>query len=328
MTAPAVERISQRLQANPSRVITRLFVPGQEGFEHQESRAGAVLARILAMGEDEVLASLDDVITRFDGRHRKLACTFRRHAPAPSSLRFVLSVRGIGEGHRSSIGFRTGVIDVAGRPEVDQPAALATVGDTTPALLDAAVFHAELARLDDNGEAADLVFGALGDRFTRSDLDAQLNNLQNHLSTRGRAQQTIAEIRAIAQRTYAIEFPDGVPLSERVLWPAMPAEEAGMEDARFVRFVDDDGSVTVHASYTAYSGSRISQQLLTTTDFRSFTSTPMVGPAAANKGLSALPAPHQWPLRRAVARRPRIEGRRVLRPPPRVDRRSDMSAAF
>jgi predicted GH43/DUF377 family glycosyl hydrolase len=338
MTAPAVERTSQRLRADPARVITRLFVPGKEGFEQQESRAGAVLARILALDEDEVLASLDDVITRFDGRHRKLACTFRRHAleladrlgpgeqlseprmlllgatftseyaieaaalcnpsivahpdqagTAPGTLRFVLSVRGIGEGHRSSIGFRTGVIDATGRPEVDHPAALATVGETAPALLDAAVFHAELARLEDDGEAADLVFGALGERFTRSDLDAQLSNLENHLSTRGRAQQTIAEIRAIAQRTYAIEFPHGIPLTERVLWPAMPAEETGMEDARFVRFVDDGGSVTSYASYTAYSGSRISQQLLATKDFRSFTSMPMVGPAAANKGLALFP---------------------------------------
>ena len=338
LSALSVERSSQRQLADPSRVIARLFVPGNEGFEHQESRAGAVLARILALDEDAVLSSLDDVITRFDRRHRDLVGTFRRHAleladrlrtadqwseprmlllgatftseyaiegaalcnpsivahpdqtgMAAGSLRFVLSVRGIGEGHRSSIGFRTGVIDAMGLPVLDHPTALATVGDTEPALLDAAVFRAELARLEDDGEAADLVFGALGNRFTRADLDKQLRNLANHLSTRGRAHQTIAEIQAIAQRTYAIEFPPGVALSERVLWPAMPAEEAGMEDARFVRFVDDNGSVTWYASYTAYSGSRISQQLLATTDFRTFTSTPMVGPAAANKGLALFP---------------------------------------
>jgi len=78
-------------------------------------------------------------------------------------------------------------------------------------------------------------------------------------------------------------------LSERVLWPAMNAEGAGMEDARFVRFVDDDGAVTFYASYTAYSGTHISQQLLETVDFRTFTSTPMVGHAAANKGLALFP---------------------------------------
>jgi predicted GH43/DUF377 family glycosyl hydrolase len=71
------------------------------------------------------------------------------------------------------------------------------------------------------------------------------------------------------------------PLSERILWPAMSVKGAGMEDARFVRFVDDDGSVTFYASYTAYSGAHISQQLLETEDFRTFTSTPIVAPMAA-----------------------------------------------
>ena len=62
-----------------------------------------------------------------------------------------------------------------------------------------------------------------------------------------------------------------------------------MEDARFVRFVNDDGSVRFYATYTAYSGSEISQQLLETTDFQSFTSAPMTGTAAANKGLALFP---------------------------------------
>jgi predicted GH43/DUF377 family glycosyl hydrolase len=69
----------------------------------------------------------------------------------------------------------------------------------------------------------------------------------------------------------------------------MDDEQAGMEDARFVRFTDDDGSQTFYATYTAYSGSHISQQLLETTDFLSFTSAPIVGQAAVNKGLALFP---------------------------------------
>ena len=75
--AELATRNAERLAADPSRVITRLFVPGQEGFELQDSRAGAVLARILALDEDDVRASLDDVAARFDGRHRDLD----RHVP-------------------------------------------------------------------------------------------------------------------------------------------------------------------------------------------------------------------------------------------------------
>src|SRR3954471_21006973 len=329
--AGLVTRSPQRLAADRSRVITRLFVPGQEGFEHQDSRAGAVLARILALDEDEVRVSLDDVVTRFDGRHRDLVGTFRRHAReiadrldpaaglsdarmlllgavftseyaiegaalcnpsmvahpdqtgmAPGSLRFVMSVRGIGEGHRSSIGFRTGVVDAAGNVEIDDPAGFASVGPVVSSLLDGAVMRSELRRLGGSGEAADYVLDALGDRFTRSDLDEQLDKLQAHRRTRGHAAETISQIRTIAERTYGVHFSDDLSVSERVLWPAMSAESAGMEDARFVRFIDDDGSVAFYASYTAYNGSHISQQLLETKDFRTFTSTPMVGRAAAN----------------------------------------------
>ncbi|WAC90123.1 glycoside hydrolase family 130 protein [Mycobacterium sp. Aquia_213] len=338
MRTGLVIREPYRVAANPARVITRLFVPGQEGFELQESRAGVVLKRILALTEDEVRSSLDDVVIRFDGRHRDLVGTFRRHAneladrldpgvhlsdarmlllgatftseyaiegaalcnpsivahpdqtgTAAGSLRFVMSVRGIGEGHRSSIGFRTGVVDAAGRATIDEPAPFATTGSVSGALLDAAVFRGELGRIGNAGEAADYVFNALGERFTLSDLDERLDSLRAHLSTRGHGELTAALIRTIARRSYAVEFPSDVPVSERVLWPSMEAEQAGMEDARFVRFVDDDGSVTYYATYTAYSGSHISQQLLETKDFRCFTSGPLVGKAAANKGLALFP---------------------------------------
>jgi predicted GH43/DUF377 family glycosyl hydrolase len=336
--AGLVTRNPERVAANPARVIVQLFVPGQEGFELQESRAGVVLKRILALTDDDVRSALDDVIVRFDARHRDLAGTFRQHAheladrldptiqlsdarmlllgatftseyaiegaalcnpsmvahpdqtgTAPGSLRFAMSVRGIGEGHRSSIGFRTGVVDADGRATLDEPAPFATKGRVSGALLDAAVFRGELSRLGSAGETANYVFDVLGERFTRSDLDEGINNLRANLRTRSHAERTVGLIRTIAARFYAIEFPSDVTLSERVLWPAMEAEQAGMEDARFVRFVDDDGSVTYYATYTAYSGSHISQQLLETNDFQSFTSGPLVGKAAANKGLALFP---------------------------------------
>jgi predicted GH43/DUF377 family glycosyl hydrolase len=327
-----------RLKADKSRVITQLFVPGQEGFEHRESRAGAVLRRVLALDETAVRGALDDVLTRFTGRHRDVAGTFRRHAreladrldrdvelsderlllvgaaftseyaiegaalcnpsvvvhPDQSgvptgSVRFVMSVRGIGEGHRSSIGFRTGSVAADGAITLDTAPGYAAVGATEAARLDAAVFRSELARLGEAGETADYVLNLLGASFTRAGLNDRLDRLRTQLSTRANADRTIAAIRAIADRTYGIHFAAEVPLSERVMMPAMAAEAAGMEDARFVRFVDDDGSVTYYASYTAYSGAVISQQLLETRDFRTFTSTPMVGAAAANKGLGLFP---------------------------------------
>jgi predicted GH43/DUF377 family glycosyl hydrolase len=204
-------------------------------------------------------------------------------------MRFVMSVRGIGEGHQSSMGFRTGTVDATGGVSLDQQSPFAFTAVATPALLDGAVFRKELARLGDAREAANYVLDALGDRFTRADLEEQLDSLQTNMRTRGHARATMADIRSIADRSYSVEFPNGTACSERVLRPAMGAEAAGMEDARFVRFVDDDGTVTYYATYTAYSGSRISQQLLETSDFRCFTSKPIVGRAAANKGLGLFP---------------------------------------
>jgi predicted GH43/DUF377 family glycosyl hydrolase len=339
-SAPSVlaRRSPVRLAADPSRVISRLFVPGQESFEPKDSRAGAVLGRILALDDADVQASLDDVTARFDGRHRDLTGTLREHAGNladrlspdrqlstsrmlllgaaftseyaiegaalcnPSmvahpdqtgidsgSMRFVMSVRGIGEGHVSSVGFRTGTVDADGGVTVDERSPFATVGAVEPAVLDAAVFRSELARLGDAGEAADYVLDALGDLFTRDALDRRLARLRTGLSTRGHAEETIDLIRQIADRTYAVRFCGDHPLSERVLWPATEAEAAGMEDARFVRFRDDDGSVMYLATYTAYSGSVIRQQLLATEDFQVFTSIPLVGRAAANKGLALFP---------------------------------------
>lgn len=331
-------RTPVRLAADKSRVITRLFVPGQEGFELQDSRTGAVLRRILALDDDDVRSSLADVFSRFEDRHRDLEGTFRRHSreladrltptddlsdprsllvgaaftseyaiegaalcnpsmvahPDQSgidsgSVRFVMSVRGIGEGHQSSIGFRTGVVDAGGGVAMDQTARYATIGVTEGAELSAAVFRSELARLQDAGEAADYVLDALGGRFTRDALDRQLARLGGNLRTRGRGAATIDVIRGIADRTYRVRFPDEIPLTERILWPSTQAEGAGMEDARFVQLRDEDGSLTYYATYTAYSGSEISQQLLATDDFQSFTSTPLVGRAATNKGLALFP---------------------------------------
>lgn len=338
MRTSLATRTELRIRADPSRVIAQLFVPGQEGFEHEDSRAGAVLSRILNLDDDDVRVSLEDVLTRFNGRHRDLDAIFRLHAGeladrldpdhplaetrklllgaaftseyaiegaalcnpcmvthpdqtgvAAGSLRFVMSVRAIGEGHRSSIGFRTGVIDSAGQVTIDAPTPYTATGSVERTLLDAVTFRVELGRQDQAGEAADYVFNALGDLFTGSDLDGALDDLRAHRSTRGHADDTIAMIRSIAARFYAVEFPEDTALSERVLWPSMEAERAGVEDARFVRFVDDDGSVTYYATYTAYSGSDVSQQLLATTDFQSFTSVPLVGRAAANKGLALFP---------------------------------------
>jgi len=204
------------------------------------------------------------------------------------AVRFVMSVRGVGEGHRSTIGFRTGVVTMAGTVTVDEPAPFPTVGAVHAGVFDRDVFHARLRALGADGESAAYVLDHLGDTFTSDQLEARLTVLATQRDTRRNATATAAHLRTIAACSYRTHFPVETSMSERVLWPAMAAEAHGMEDARFVRFVDD-GEVTYYATYTAFDGAAITQQLLQTTDFISFEASPMVGPAATNKGLALFP---------------------------------------
>ena len=206
----------------------------------------------------------------------------------PDELRFVMSVRGIGEGHRSSIGFRSGTIGRS-RVTVDEPGPYATQPSVHPGMFDRQVFHGRLRALRADGETAASVLDRLGATFTAGELEESLGVLTDQRDTRPNAFDTAAQLRAIAACSYSAEFSEVTDLSERVLTASMAAESHGMEDARFVRFVEDDGSAHYLATYTAYDGVHISQQLLQTTDFLRFAASPMVGPAAANKGLALFP---------------------------------------
>jgi predicted GH43/DUF377 family glycosyl hydrolase len=93
----------------------------------------------------------------------------------------------------------------------------------------------------------------------------------------------------LAQSNYRTSFPVATDLSERVLFPSGPTESHGMEDARFVRFVDDDGTVTYFATYTAFDGHQIMPQLIETADFTDFRITTLSGPVAHNKGMAIFP---------------------------------------
>ena len=204
-------------------------------------------------------------------------------------LRFIMSVRQIGEGHRSSIGFRTGALDAAGAVTLDPPTPFTTAGTTTTGMLEAGPFAGLSQRRGVGAEAVGWVLGRLGSAFTQPELDAALADLEAQADTRRNVAATVAAFREVAARTYRVTFPVESEVGERVLHPSMAVESNGMEDARFARFVDDDGSVTYHASYTAYDGSAIAQQLLSTTDFLSYSVAPLTGAAAANKGLALFP---------------------------------------
>ena len=74
-----------------------------------------------------------------------------------------------------------------------------------------------------------------------------------------------------------------------MLFPSAPSQSNGIEDARFVRFQNDDGSFTYYATYTAYDGKITLPQLLETPDFVHFKFSTLNGPAVQNKGMALFP---------------------------------------
>ena len=208
---------------------------------------------------------------------------------AAGEVRFVMSLRAIGEGHLSSIEFRTGVIGVDAAVRLDTPSGFATTGDVIPYEHHKAPFTAKLGELGMINEIEALVLSRLPDRFTMADLDTAIEALDDDGIEPSISAETIHVMHWLASSNYHTSFPSSIEISERVLFPSRPAESRGMEDARFVRFVDDEGSVTYFATYTAFDGHQILPQLIETADFAEFRVTTLRGPAARNKGAAIFP---------------------------------------
>ena len=96
-------------------------------------------------------------------------------------------------------------------------------------------------------------------------------------------------MRWLASSNYELAFSEETDVSQRVLFPNGPAESRGMEDARFVRFIDPDGAAVYYATYTAFDGFNILPQLIETSDFLTFRIATLNGPAARNKGIAIFP---------------------------------------
>jgi predicted GH43/DUF377 family glycosyl hydrolase len=203
------------------------------------------------------------------------------------SVELVMSVRGIGEGHRSSIGFRSVTVDDLGQVAVTPRGDTAGTGTVSTGPLHAAAFRHWSRRASDV-EACDWVLDHLGEVFDHDELDARLLELESQTDTRPQVVETVGHLRRFASRSYRTNFEQSTSIDERVLYPVAPAEHNGIEDARFVRMSDGD-EVVYYATYTAYDGIDITQQLLRTTDFRVFECSPLQGSASRNKGMALFP---------------------------------------
>jgi len=265
------------LKPDPSRTVVRPFEPGYpKGFDTGPTRTDETVELIMSLDGQELQRQLTGVTASLDENHRDVDTTLLRRfgemahrissaasfSPeqqrligayfsqeyayeaaalfnpsavlhpdqtglSDGAVRFVLSLRGVGEGHVSSVTFRTGTWTPGGKLTIDDP------GSTSvPPII--------LPRDDDDGVV--------------------------HLDCGGSRS-----------------------ISETVLFPTLPSQRQGIEDMRLVRFVENDGRVTYHGTYTAFSGAEARSELLSTTDFKSFEMRALSGEVASAKGMALFP---------------------------------------
>lgn len=262
------KRIGPTLTPDRSRVLMRPFFPARKEISEK------IIARVLAFTDEEAALLLEHVLGEFSDRHENVEKIFlKRYAQLrdstadlketspvrqaligsyfsleyspesaalfnPSivlhpdqsdllhgSIRIILSLRATGEGHISSITFRTGIISPRHRIILAPPVPV--------------IAEPELEIVSGNG--------------------------------------------------YEVRFNPESRISQRILFPTLPSQSNGIEDARFVRFQNTDGTITYYATYTAYNGKSTEPQLLETNDFSSFRFIPLNGPAVQNKGMALFP---------------------------------------
>lgn len=210
---------------------------------------------------------------------------------AEGGLRFVMSLRATGEGHISSIEFRAGTITPDGHISLDPVSRFVTVPEIVPnPVYHKRRFIIKLAEMGFNDDHAAAVMAPLAEKFTRSDLNKSVGTVRHEAQPATHdLKRTLECLQWLADSNYELRFADTLAMSERIIFPVSPNETNGIEDARFVRFVEDDGSAMYYATYTAYNGRAILPQLIETEDFLHFRILTLNGSAVQNKGMALFP---------------------------------------
>ena len=328
-----VKRIGPTLVRDHSRVLMRPFRPSTDDI------ARRIVARVMALPEEEAVRLLGRVLGEFANRHERVDSFFRKRfdqvkiylesgaQPSPDrqmligayfsheysvesaalfnpsivphpdqsgapegALRFILSLRATGEGHISSVAFRTGTVSAQGTITLTPSAPFVTEPERVSDLAYVKGLFAN--KLEEAGVQNDFcrrVLDKLHEDFTLKQLHAVLHASGLTDISDAKASRAARSILLLAESNYEATFDPDSQLSQRVLFPSAPSQSNGIEDARFVRFQNDDGSFNYYATYTAYDGKVTLPQMLETADFLNFKFSMLNGPAVQNKGMALFP---------------------------------------
>lgn len=209
---------------------------------------------------------------------------------ARGALRFVMSLRACGEGHISSIEFRSGIVQPGGKIVLDPIAPTASPAlPVEDRLYGRKAFLQKLSEMHGRQSLEQRLVGRLGETFTFDELRTVIHRARAQFTGIDRFDEQAEDMLWLAHSNYHLDFPPESDLSERVIFPVTENESRGIEDARFVRFIEPDGRAVYYATYTAYNGVRILPQLIHTTDFLHFEIHTLNGGSAQNKGMALFP---------------------------------------
>lgn len=203
--------------------------------------------------------------------------------------RVIISFRAVGEGHISSVVFRRALIDrnnditvIPAGNYIDEAEVIKN------AVYNKKLFLKKGVDSKIDVEVLDEVGLKLEDKFDYSTLRKIILDSKN-LQIEDMKKLEYDKVLWLSDTYHEISFSRDTDISDRVIFPISEFERKGIEDARFVKFVKDDGSIVYYATYTAFDGAMIMPKLLQTTDFYDFKVSPLHGIGAQNKNLALFP---------------------------------------
>ena len=204
--------------------------------------------------------------------------------------RFIISLRAVGEGHISSLVFRQGLIYSNYKIRVDpvSPYAELSLKNKNPVYSKENI-HLKLSEINLEPMMTSFVLDSLPDIFELKDLHTRIEELIQQQHDTSIISGLTEKINWIAESNYEIEFRKESDITERIIYPMSMSEINGIEDARFCKFVDENGSCSYIATYTAYNGRTITPMLLITKDFLKFKMRSINGSKAIDKDFALFP---------------------------------------
>lgn len=213
-----------------------------------------------------------------------------QNAAEPDNLRFIMSLRATGEGHVSSVVFRTGTIGSDSHVALDPPARFnALAGRAPDQHYLKPLFLRKLTEMSVNMSIATRLLEPLPKQFTLAELSSVIASFHDQPYKPANYAETVDALMWLAGSNYQILLPQDAGISDIVLFPGSENESRGIEDLRLVSFLEEDGSRCFYGTYTAFNGHRILPMLLETQDFKRISIHTLNGACARDKGMALFP---------------------------------------